>query len=170
MENRKIYLGTITGLRGFKGEMKVTHLDIENLNLPDGTEVYLGYSANFSNKYKIRKWRQTRKQAKLEIFGINSDDKAAEFIENGIFIDESVLRNISPEANILSDYIGMKVYDCDNNKFLGNVVDYWELVANDVFVVEGISQFNVPNIAEFVKIIDNKKREIYIKIIPGLID
>lgn len=170
MEIRKIYLGTITGVRGFKGEMKVTHLDIDNVNLPSGTKVYIGYSPNFSNKYQIKKWRQTRKQAKVELTGIDSESKAAEFIEAGIFIEETVLNSLSPEATVLSDYIGMKILDAETGKLLGKVADYWELTANDVFVVEGEKSFNVPNIPEFVTKINKKEKEIYIKVIPGLID
>ncbi len=170
MENRKIYIGTITGVRGYKGEMKVTHIDIENLNLPSGTEVYIGYSPNFSNMYLIKKWRQTKRQAKVEIVGIDNESKAAEFLEAGIFIEGATLNNLSPEATILSDYIGMKVFNAETDTLLGTVSDYWELTANDVFVVEGEKTFNVPNIPEFVKKIKKRDKEIYIQTIPGLID
>lgn len=171
MESNKVYIGTITGIRGYGGEMKVSHLDIDDVHLPPDTEVYIGYSPNFSVSYKIVKWRQTKKQAKLELKGIDSDEKAIQFMEAGIFIEEEKLRTISPGIKITSDFIDMKVIDVANGNELGVVIDYWQLPANDVIVVNGINNvFNLPNVAEFVEKIDYLNKKIFIKIIPGLID
>lgn len=171
MESNKVYIGTITGIRGYGGEMKVSHLDIDDVHLPPDTEVYIGYSPNFSVSYKIVKWRQTKKQAKLELKGIDSDEKAIQFMEAGIFIEEEKLRTISPGIQITSDFIDMKVIDVANGNELGVVIDYWQLPANDVIVVNGINNvFNLPNVAEFVEKIDYLNKKIFIKIIPGLID
>ncbi len=171
MENKKIYIGTITGIRGYGGEMKVSHLDIDDVHLPPDTEVYIGYSPNFSITYKIVKWRQTKKQAKLELKGVDSDEKAMQFMEAGIFIEEEKLRTLSPEIQITSDFINMKVIDATSGEELGDVIDYWQLPANDVIVVSGIkNDFNVPNVAEFVEKIDYTNKKIFINVIPGLID
>jgi 16S rRNA processing protein RimM len=171
MENKRIYIGTITGIRGYGGEMKVSHLDIDDVHLPPDTEVYIGYSPNFSVTYKIVKWRQTKKQAKLELKGVDSDEKAMQFMETGIFIEEEKLRTISPETQITSDFIDMTVIDATSAEELGQIIDYWQLPANDVIVVRGIKQvFNVPNVAEFVTKIDYENKKIYINVIPGLMD
>jgi 16S rRNA processing protein RimM len=107
----------------------------------------------------------------LELKGVDSDEKAMQFMETGIFIEEEKLRTISPETQITSDFIDMTVIDATSAEELGQIIDYWQLPANDVIVVRGIKQvFNVPNVAEFVTKIDYENKKIYINVIPGLMD
>ena len=162
------YIGTITNVRGYEGEMRITDLQVDLISINVGTTVKVGYSLNFSRDFTLTKWRQTRKSAKIEIKGVKSDKAALEFLEHGIFVDEKDISYKNQGKNN-HEWINFDIYDINTGALLGKIVEIWKLPANDVFLMDtGEAIIPVPIIKDVVKKINYKLKLLRIEMIDGL--
>lgn len=167
----KIYIGTIVGKRGYKGEMNVSDLLKNEISVNPGTPVKVGYSLNFSNDYIIEKWKQTGTRAVVKLKEFRDDKSTMRLMEKGLFVDEDKISEKSKEFTPPEKFYDYDVFDIESGDKIGTVADYWELPANDAFLIETESgDVPVPFVDEVVKDVNHEEKSIKIKIIPGLLD
>lgn len=163
-----ILIGVITDKKGYIGEMLVTNLIASKLELPEDIDVNIGYSANFSKKYKLKYWKCGSKSAKIRLEHIESDLRAKELIEMGIFVEASVLKESNPEKAFSHELINLDAVDTATGQIIGKVKDLLYLPANDVIVIEKENTYlNLPLIEEFITDIDIKNGKIFISLPDG---
>lgn len=163
-----VMVGVITDKKGYVGEMLVTNLIAENINIPEDATVYIGYSENFNKPYKLQYWRSGKRNAKLRLAGVDNDEKSKSLIEMGIFAEESILKESNPETTFTHELLGLKVIDTENNQEIGFVSDLMFLPANDVLVIDcGDKYLNLPFVEEFLEDIDISKGKIFVNLPVG---
>lgn len=166
-----IYLGTIVNPRGFKGEMKLDDVMPNCPIIPEGMEVFIGYSPNFSQKFIVEEWKNAKFVSYAKIRGVNSDDKVYSLKEHGIFIDEEKFNSIMDSDEIIIKPQGILVYDNATGELIGEVIEEWELPANNVwFVQTEDGKLPIPKNEHFIASIDKINNTARINVIEGLMD
>jgi 16S rRNA processing protein RimM len=165
------YIGTIGSHYGFRGEFIVYHTPADLSDIAKGTQVSVGFSEQFARAYTVKSWENKRGRTICSFAEVKSDIAAKQLREQGIFIEEELLRFGDEESYFVGDLIGCKVIDVDTKAEIGTLKDVLLLPANDVFVVttsEG--ELPVPFIADVVKKVDIKKKIVEIFMLDGLAD
>jgi ribosomal 30S subunit maturation factor RimM len=166
-----ILVGVIIKPVHSNGDLFVENVLKDFLPIPAGTSVKVGYSINYSTEYRIEKWSKTRKSSTVKLQSVDTTSHAHTFAEAGIFVDESILENIEEYRQKNSPYFGIEVLNAENNEKIGEVIEYWELPANDVFYVstpEG--NLPIPNVPHFIAELDEAYKKMRVNVIDGLMD
>lgn len=169
-EMQKKYFGTIVNIKGFKGTLIVSDLSYKDLIIPEKTIFHIGFSEKFNQPYEVEKFEVQSKKAFLKLKNVNDDVTAKTFKEKGIFIDTETLKILTPEEIPINFTVGFDFFD-ENNKFIGKIIEYWELPGNDVWLVEtDEGDLPVPVLEDQILEIDDNQHKITYKMIEGLFD
>ncbi len=160
-------IGQIVSTHGIKGEVKVYVYTDDIKNLARTKSYYLD-----DVKFKVTKTSIFKNMLIVKLDGINSKEEAKSCIGKYLYIEK---KNIEKEDTYyVEDLIGVKVYkrytDEEDYKYLGVISYVYTSAANDVYEVRLDNNTNVyiPAIKDVVKIVDIKKKEMYIKMMEGL--
>ncbi|MGB9851511.1 MAG: ribosome maturation factor RimM [Candidatus Kapaibacteriota bacterium] len=164
-----ILLGTIVGLKGLDGTVKVAVED--NIIPKTNTKVKIGYSLKYSEEYTIDNYKiTTSKYNYLKLKEVDNIDKAKRLIEKAIFIADNEFE-ISSNSKDYSLEMGYKVLDCKTGEPIGTAIEIIPNPGNDLILVETPNgEFFLPFIELFVKKIDHEKKTIFVELIDGLIE
>ena len=168
-----VYLGRLVKAFGIRGALKLVPapdfweavLESKRLVLrrsaADGTEeraVVLTGSRPHGNGYVV------------DVEGVADRNAAEDIAGSDLFIDAGEIDVDLPEKKLPFQVVGAVVRTAEGMK-LGEVTDVFFSPAHDVYEVRGSrGSFMVPAVPEFVVSIDEGKREITIRTIPGLVD
>jgi 16S rRNA processing protein RimM len=168
-----VYIGRLVKAFGIRGALKLDPapdfwegvLESKRLVLRrstvDGTEervVVLAASRPHGNAYVV------------DVEGVTDRNAAEGLAGSDLFIDAGEIDVDLPEKKLPFQVVGAAVRTVEGKR-LGEVTDVFFSPAHDVYVVRGSKgTFMVPAVAEFVVSIDEGKREITIRTIPGLVD
>jgi len=95
---------------------------------------------------------------------------AERFTGGGIEIKESKLADLPADEYYVKDIIGLTVVNEAGEK-LGRITQVLEMPANDVYEVDIAGEKKlIPAVAEFVRHIDLERKQMIIRVIPGLLD
>lgn len=164
------YIGTLSRTKGFRGDLVIKDLQKGIKTIESGSEILIGYSKNFAQKQVLKKFSTRGQYPTLCLRGIETDDKASQFIEKAAFTDR---KNINVESEgqptLTEDIIGTEVY-IDNDELLGTVVDIIYTPANEVWVIERESGNDIPfpAVADFIIKHDNRNKKVWVTIPDGL--
>ena len=166
-----IYIGTILQIKGFRGEMTIGDLLSDLPKLKPMTKIKIGFSEQFAKDYTITKWLNINRNATMKLKEINSDKEAKELKEQGLFIDEEILRALDRDYVPSDEVIGFQVYNDETNELIGYISEIWETPANKLWLVldEKEREIIIPVIDEFVRNIDYDKKIAKIFVMEGLI-
>jgi 16S rRNA processing protein RimM len=168
---KKIYICTIVNTKGWKGTMVADDLAANISLIPEGTDIYIGFSEKFNKKYKLESWTSRSNKTLIKIEGVNSSEEAANFKEQGVFLSEEDHSRITGENKTLDQIYDFKVFDANDKTEIGILKDVWILPANDVWLVETENgPLPLPVTDEVIKQVDIKNKSIYVNMIPGLDD
>lgn len=163
-----VFLGTILNYRGVKGDFTIAGKigsEIDNKNVK---ELYIGYSPTFSRKFAVEKFENFSKGYQIKLSGIDSKEQVTEYNEQGVYIDESLIIKDKSVLNLVDGDV-FNVYDNSNLELIGQVLEIWEMPANDVLYVKtSKGNLPIPIIDEVITKIDNESKEIYVNMISGL--
>ena len=169
MELKKI--GNVVSTKGNSGILILASCS-QGLFLGENCEVFIGFSESFTEKYILEKdFIGKHRKSELLLQGVDSKEKAQVLKEKGLFaIKEDILEYnegyIFPE-----EIIGCKVLVIDANCYLGEIIDIWELPANNVWLVETEKgNLPLPVIDDVIKEIDINNKVIKIVLLDGLMD
>ena len=163
LEQDRIRIGKIIKSHGLKGEFKIYPYtsDISSFNnyktvYVEDIETYnLQYIKNMNNLL-IGKFKE-----------IDNIDDLPEVLGKSIFIDYSEKRQMQEDEYLISDLIGLEVYERD--KLIGVVDDVLQYGANDVFKIKsGSMERFIPNVKKFIKKIDMIEKKITVELIEGM--
>lgn len=164
------YLGRITGIRGFNGELFVDDIPKKLKKIKNDTVLKIGFSENFCKDYIIRSWKRQKDTAILQLKEVTSDNLAKELKEMAIYSEEKDLNDIE-NSDFLSDFIGFSVLDIDTKEVIGKIIEEWEMPANDVWLVHTPKgNLPIPIIDQVIKIKNIESKTIEIFVMPGLMD
>lgn len=106
----------------------------------------------------------------VDVEGVSDRNAAEELVGAELFIDGSDIDVDLPEERLPFQVLGAVVRSIEG-KELGEVTGVVFSPAHDLYEVSGPEgSFMVPAVPEFVVSIDDEKREIIIRTIPGLVD
>lgn len=165
-----IIAGKILGTHHLKGEVKVSS-EFENfLDL-------IGERVVIEDKYANQKVLTIKNithfvgnKWSLKFEKINNKQDA-ELLRNSVIKVRRELLGIAEDEILISEMIGMSIFDIENNINIGTLTEIFETAAHDIFVVDSEEyEGMIPDVPEFIKEIDYEKRIIFVKLIDGLIE
>ncbi len=162
------YIGTITGVKGFKGEIFVSDVPVGIENLRTDCKIGVGYSPKFLKYYTVKSWRYSKKKSVLVLNELENEVEAGKLVEQGVFISKDDI--VTKEVGLTDEIIGCKVFDVESGEELGKIVDVWYLPANNVWVLRmKDGNLPLPVIDDVIKEVDIENEVIKINLIPGLL-
>ena len=169
MELKKI--GNIVNTKGNNGILILVGCSQE-LFLEKDCEVFVGFSENFTEKYILEKnFVGNHNKSELSLKSIDSKEKAQKLKEKGLFAIKKDILKYNEEYIFPDEIIGCKVFVIESNHCVGEIIDIWELPANNVWVVETENgNLPLPVIEEVVKEINIDSKIIKVVLLDGLMD
>lgn len=163
-----IFIGTIIGLKGLDGTMKVQSEGY--FEIPVGSQVCVGFSERYSKKYYVLSWKpQIRGYSYVKLQGINSAELAKAFVEKGIYCSSKNL--LKPKINYEQEiFSGFVLIDYNSGTKIGEVIGIQPNPGNDLLIanIKGMERL-IPFVEAFIAEIDSRQKVIYIKLIDGLV-
>jgi 16S rRNA processing protein RimM len=132
-DDKKIYLGNITGVHGIKGWLKIQSFSSppENiLNYPS----WIINNQGEENFYSIEQGRKQNNKIVVKLEKIDDRNTAEFLINSKIQIQRSDLPKLSNENYYWSDLVGLSVLNSEE-KVIGKIESLIETGANDVMVI-----------------------------------
>lgn len=160
-------IATISGTHHLKGTVKATSV-FEGLSVLKDQKVML--ENKIGNRKILTVKRAERMNAKRILIDFEEIQtiSAAQLLNTyKIYIRRDLLGESSKDEYYVHDLIGMNVIEAGES--LGEITEIFATAAHDVLVVnEGKEEIMIPDVGEFVKDIDFKKREIRVELIEGM--
>jgi len=132
-DDKKIYLGKITGVHGIKGWLKIQSFS----SPPENILNYPQWIINNQGKedfYSIEQGRKQKNTIVVKLEKINDRNTAESLINSKIQILRSDFPKLSNENYYWSDLVGLSVLSSED-KVIGKVESLIETGANDVMVI-----------------------------------
>jgi 16S rRNA processing protein RimM len=159
-------IGTISRSHGTAGAMILTQCPDASISLKSGTNVLIGFSANFAKPYILTSCESYKQSLIITLKGIGMSD-IAQLKDNGVFIDEKELLRDN-EQYYISDLLECSAKDEQGN-ILGTITDVWIMPANDVWVLTTKDgDIPLPVIDDVIISTNIEKKEIVVRLIEGL--
>ena len=147
----EIIVGSVVGVRGVKGELKVRPETDNPKRFKQNSEIWVD-----SVKYVIEKSEYNSKKNLIYLnIGLNTRNSAELKIGKLITIPISMLPDLDKGSYYHFQIIGLKVFDEMNNK-IGEVVDILPNQNNDNYVIKDNQkkEIIIPSKSEWIKKID----------------
>ena len=162
--NKRIRIGKIVKTHGLKGEFKIYPYTTDTSSFSNYKNIYV----DGVNSYSFEYVKQNNNVLIAKFKGLNSIDDLASLINKDIFIDYSEKREMEEGEYLISELIGLKVYDDEN--LIGEIKDVLLYGANDVFIVSDAENNErlIPNVKQFVKNIDIENKKVIVNLIKGM--
>ncbi len=172
MDNIK-QIAVITGTRGLVGEVLIKNFP-GKLFLPKDTEIFIGFSKNFYDKYELEKEVFTgsgNNVPGLFLKDITSKELAEELKEKGVFVQRETIIQHNPDFLFEDELIDCKVLDVQTDEIIGEISEIWTMPANDVWLVStSEGDIPLPVIPDVIKSVDLEERVIKVFLIDGLLE
>lgn len=168
MKNQFIETGKIVGTHGVKGMARV-QLWADNTDFLKQFK-YVYTDKNGGNRLEIMRVQPHGAVALIAFKGVDSIEQAEKLRNTVIYIDRKDVK--LPEGRyFITDLIGCKVYDVDTNNFLGEITDFSETGANDVWhITKDGKEYLVPAISQVVISVDTENEKAVIRPMKGIFD
>ncbi len=164
------YIGTISSVKGYKGEIILSDCPEWKIQLKPNTKVKIGFSEKFSKIFTIKSFTSNKGFGALNVAEISNDKEAISLKEQGVFVSENDLEEKKGKV-FAGEFNGFKVVNAKNNDVIGKVKEYWQLPANDCILVETKDgDLPIPFIDDFILSINKRLRVIKINLMDGLMD
>src|SRR5690554_4401580 len=165
-----IYVGTITGTHGIKGEVKVkSDSSFKAERFKKNNTLYLKYK-NEMTKIAIDSYRTHKNFDLITFNNITDVNEVINYVNCDIYVHKNQLADLGQEEYYYHQLIGLKVVQTNGN-IIGKVVDIQDVPQGEILVIEKKDgkQRLVPFVDSFINNIDLKKQEIVIIPIEGLL-
>ena len=135
-DDKKIYLGKITGVHGIKGWLKIQSFS----SPPENIFNYPSWIINKQGKedfYSIENKRKQNNKILVKLKKIDDRTTAESLIDSKIQILRSDLPKLSNEKYYWADLVGLSVLN-SKEKAIGKIESLIETTANDVMVINSL--------------------------------
>lgn len=167
MEETLIPVGEVRKTFGIKGEVRVRTYSGEGKCLSPNVYIYLEKEDGVYHKLKIARSRPFKNFFIVKFEGIESPEKAEEFIGCRVFLERSSFPELEEDEYYWVDLLGSSVYSLDG-QLIGLLENIIETGGVDVFEIKGDKELLVPFSKKFVKSIDIREKKIIIDAEPFL--
>ena len=166
MKLEYIECGKIVKPQGIKGEVKLYPWSDDAGFLLDFETVYVGKN---KTPYKLLGGRTMKQMAVLSLEGVKTVEDAQGLRDEIVYIKREDAK-LKEGQCFLSEMIGMEVLDEKTGESYGEMIDFSETGANNVYHIKGRDGkvYLIPAIDEVVKRISLDENKIYIKPLDGL--
>lgn len=171
MENKNlINIGRIIGTHGYKGTVKILPLT----DFPQRFKKLKRVKVNKAKEiieFDIESISLYKNLVLIKFTGIDSKEEAQKYKDALLKIEEDQVYQLPEGYYYYYQLQGLEVYDLEKG-YLGVLVDILETGANDVYVInsEANEEILIPAIKEVILNIDLHKKQIKVKLLPGLLD
>jgi len=161
-------VGKVVRSRGVRGEVVVAPASRDPEKLIQLKEVFLERVGTDPQKIVIQKVRVHSGKLLIKLEGIE-DREAAEFLKGlSILVPRSELPELESDEFYIHDVIGLTVEDREG-KFLGRIIDVYEMPANDVYVMEcDEEEVWIPAVKNVVLQVDIARKKMVVELPDGL--
>ncbi len=168
MKQQYIETGKIVGTHGVKGMARV-QLWADNTDFLKQFK-YVYTDKNGSGKLEIVRIQPHGTIALIAFRGVDTIELAEKLRNTVIYINRDDIE--LPEGRyFITDLLGCKVYDADTNELLGEITDFSETGANDVWhITKNGKEYLVPAIDEVIISVDTENEKAVIRAMKGIFD
>ena len=161
----QIEIGKIVNTHGLRGHIKVEPWC-------DGIETYEYLNRVFINnfEYEIESVKLQKNLFLLKYTNLNSIEDAEKLKNKIIYANEEEMPPLPEGVFYIKDIIGLSVYDGD--KFVGEIVDWIETGANNVYIIKRPDGKDVliPAIDSVIKEINIENKKMSVNMLEGLME
>jgi 16S rRNA processing protein RimM len=171
MADELISIAKILNFHGIKGEAKLGFTKGREKQVELLKKVYVKKEETFK-KLNVTSVRFHKHFAIVKFKEFNTVNDVEEFKGCDLFLEkEEVENNLDNDEYLISDLIGMQVYD-EDDCCLGEIVAVGENLANDLISVKDNNgkEHLVPFVKQIVPVVDLKNKRVVINNIAGLIN
>jgi len=167
-KNGDLHIGTVVGVHGINGYLKVVSFAENSEPFTRGGQVYVETGEGGQESYTIRDCRPHKKLLRVSFEAIETREAAQGLMGAELFINRSELPELEDDTWYWHDLIGLAVYE--NDTYIGRVDHIFATGANDVLVVKNEDEAErlVPVIESIVRQIDLEKKTIQVDLPEGL--
>jgi len=167
-----IQIGTIVGVHGIKGEVKIYPLTDNPDRFYDLDYVFLGKEGQDTEpiRYDVENVRLVKGMPLLKLEPVK-DRNAAELLRKyNVYVDRENAVKLPEGRYLICDLINADIYE--NDRKIGVLRDVIQTGANDVYVVEELdgSELLLPIIKECILNVDLENNRIDVHVMEGLRD
>jgi 16S rRNA processing protein RimM len=162
--------GKIVGTHGIRGEVRVQPWADTPDFLCDFDTLYIDTPNKNKEKIVIERARVHKNIVIMKIKGINTIEQAEEYRNKILFINREDVE-IDDDGWFVADLIGAEVFNLDDGKKLGEIIDVSQTGANDVWHIKSEEKtYLIPAIPSVVINVDIDNNRVDIKPLKGLLD
>ena len=169
MDETLFTLGTVTGVHGLRGYLKVqSHADSPSIFEP-GRSLFVkdDGSRGDGTWYEIKEAAPYKKGIRLLFIGVDRNS-AEKLVGKDLLVFRESLPALEEDTYYWSDLISLDVTDV-NRGYLGRITSVFPTGSNDVLVVQGdCGEILVPALAAVVQDVDVKTKKMSVKLPEGL--
>lgn len=167
MKNQFIEAGQIVGTHGIKGEMRVDPW----MDSPEILKRFKNlYFDNGKKSVELLTSRVHKNILLITTKNVNSATEADLLRGKILYIDRDDV-NLPKNLYFISDLIGLKVYDGNNDTYYGEITEVFKTGANNVYkIVKNDNEYLFPAVDEMIKSTDIDEGKIFVLPIDGIFD
>ncbi len=168
----RIHLGRFVKAFGIKGELKLYASDDFWPEALDSQQLFIARESVGEERSVVLEYGKPHGgQYIVKIEGVDDRNDAEEIVGEDLFIDGEDMDVAPPERELPHQVVGMTVRT-DQGRVLGKVTNVMVGPAQSVYEVTGEDGkvALIPAVPAFIVSRDDAKKEIVIRVIPGLID
>ena len=153
--NDYVCVGKIVNTHGIKGELRIlSDFELKDKVFQKDINLYVGPE---KREFTITGYRHHKMFDMVTFDGISNINEVLDLKGLLVYVKREVL-NMEADTYILSDLIGLTVYDKD--KKIGTVKDYYLDNGNTLLAVDGPKEFYIPLKSHYIKKVDIKNQKI----------
>jgi len=163
-EKELILVGRLGKTRGVYGHLWITPLTDFPKRFMDLKEILVGRRDTWE-LLKIESSQMMSDRPLIKFVGVNNREVAARMTNRDLAVSRDDLIELEPDTHYVFDLIGCEVFDQENDRKLGDVIDVNRYPANDVYVVRTDKGKEVlyPAVRDLVLKIDIKAKKIVVR-------
>lgn len=170
MNNEFYYLGKVTKLYSYKGEM-VFYFDVDDVN------EYVGLDAVFIDvngdiiPFIIEKINfGTGQNATVKLIDIDTESDAKRLINKSLYLPISTLPKLEGNKFYFHEVLGFEVWDT-NEGFVGIIESVNDMAAQALFEIkDGYTEILLPVVDDFIIEVNRKEKKLIVEFPDGLLD
>ena len=155
MNNDYVCIGKIVNTHGIKGELRIlSDFELKNKVFQKDINLYVGPE---KKEFNITSYRHYKMFDMVTLKGITNINEVLPLKGLLVYVKRDTL-NLENDSYILSDLIGLEVYDKD--KKIGTVKDYYLDNGNTLLEVMGKKEFYIPLKSHYIKSVNIQDKKI----------
>ncbi len=153
--NDYVCVGKIVNTHGIKGELRIlSDFELKTKVFKKDVNLYVGPE---KQEFTITGYRHHKMFDMVTFAGITNINEVLSLKGLFVYVKRDIL-DIANDSYILSDLIGLDVYDKD--KKIGTVKDYYLDKGNTLLDIVGQKEFYIPLKSHYIKNVDTKNKKI----------